>query len=270
MPATRNGSPSRTARRFLVIDAGNTSVHFGICTRSKVLEEFRVPRGAPRFLAEGVRELMKRIPARGALDGALVSSVVPRLNRALAGICWRAGIVPAFLNHTTPTGITLHYKKAREIGPDRIANAVAARELYGVPAIVVDIGTAITFDCVSRDGGYLGGIIAPGPHLSRAALAERTGLLPLVNVKEPPHLIGKSTVHAIQSGMIHGTRALIRGLVDELRRAMGGRPKVVFTGGQLELIIRGWEYPRLIDPLLTLHGLRIIFNRFTPVASRSS
>ncbi|MEI6633646.1 MAG: type III pantothenate kinase, partial [Chlamydiota bacterium] len=190
MPAHTTGSPSRHAQRFLVIDAGNTTVHFGICTRERVVEEFRVPSGAPRFLAEGVRELMKRIPGRGALDGTLVSSVVPRLNQALAGICWRFGIVPAFLNHKTPAGVRLHYKKPHEIGPDRIANAAAACELYGVPAIVVDIGTAITFDCVSKDGAYLGGIIAPGPHLSRAALAERTGLLPLVNVKEPPHIIG--------------------------------------------------------------------------------
>ena len=269
MPAHRTGSPSRPDGRFLVIDAGNTTVHFGICTRERIVDEFRVPSGAPRFLAEGVRELMKRVPGRGALDGALVSSVVPRLNRALAGICWRIGIVPAFLNHKTPAGIRLHYKKPYEIGPDRIANAVAARELYGVPAIVVDIGTAITFDCISRGGSYLGGIIAPGPHLSRAALAERTGLLPLVNVKKPPHVIGKSTVHAIQSGMIHGSRALICGLVAELRRAMGGRPKIAFTCGQLELIIRGWDYPRLINPLLTLHGLRIIYNRLASATSRS-
>lgn len=269
MPAHRRSAPPRGARRFLVIDAGNTTVHFGICTRERIVDEFRVPSGATRFLAESVREIRRRIPEKGGLEGALVSSVVPRLKRAITGVCWRVGIVPAFLTHRTPTGIALRYKKPREIGADRIANAAAARERHGLPAIVVDIGTAITFDCISGDGAYLGGIITPGPHLARSALAERTGLLPLVDVQEPPHVIGRSTVHAIQAGIVHGTRALVRGLVGELRRAMGGRPKVIFTGGQLESIVRGWDYPRRIDPFLTLHGLRIIYNRIASFTSGS-
>ena len=256
-------------RRFLVVDAGNTTVHFGLSTRERILGEFRLPTHTPRFIAAAVREIRRRVPARRGFGGALVSSVVPRMDRTLARVCWRLGTIPAFLTHETPTGIRLRYRKPQEIGADRIANAAAARERHGLPAIVVDIGTAITFDCISRNGAYLGGIITPGPHLARSALAERTGLLPLVDVQKPPHVIGKSTVHAIQSGMVYGTRALIKGLVDELRRAMGGRPKVIFTGGQLESIVAGWSYPRRIDPLLTLHGLRIIYNRLSSFASQA-
>jgi type III pantothenate kinase len=176
-------------------------------------------------------------------------------------VCRHADLTPFWLNHETPTGIQLRYNDPREIGADRIANAVAVWEMYGGPAIVVDIGTAITFDCVSKAGAYLGGVITPGPRISREALAERTGLLPLAALKQPGSVIGKSTIHAIQSGMIYGTRALIAGVVRDLENEMEGRPRVVFTGGQLELIIRGWKYPKLIEPLLTLHGLRIIYRK---------
>ncbi len=264
MPAKRERSTPTGAGRFLVVDAGNTVVHFGVCTPDRITGVFRVPSASPRFIAEGLLGIRSRVRRRGGLGGALVASVVPRLNGPITRICGAVGLAPLFLDHATGAGIALRYRRPAEIGADRIANAIAARELHGAPAIVVDIGTAITFDCVSADGAYLGGVIFPGPRLSCAALAEGTGLLPLVEPWAPPNVIGRSTAHAIRSGAIHGTRALIRGLLGELRREMGGRPKVVFTGGQLGPVIRGWWYPRLVDPLLTLHGLRLVYNRLFP------
>lgn len=247
----------RAKKRFLIIDAGNTTTHFGVCDREGVLTHFRIPSIISRLKEDGPGALRKI----GALDGALISSVVPLLDGTLETLCRGIGIKPFWLSHRTPTGFRLLYKKPGEIGSDRIANVAAARELYSVPAIVVDIGTAITFDCVSKRGDYLGGVIAPGPLLSRTALAEHTGLLPFVDIARPPHIVGKSTVHAIQAGMIFGARALISGIIGELRKEMGGRPAVIFTGGQIEFIIHGWRYPKIIDPLLTLQGLRIIYNR---------
>jgi len=269
MKKTHNILPrwQREKRYFLVIDVGNTTVHFGVCNQERILKQFRLPSIASQLCKEAPRALGRIQECTIPLGGALVSSVVPLLNSSINSLCRRLGIKPTWLSYKTPTGIRLLYRKPREIGSDRIANATAAREIYGVPAIVVDIGTAITFDCISAEGAYLGGVIAPGPMLSRAALAERTGLLPLVDIERPPHIIGKSTVHAIQAGMIFGTRALISGIIRGVQKEIGGRPKVIFTGGQLELIIHGWDYPKLVDPLLTLQGLRIIYNK-TVVSSQ--
>ncbi|MCX6356777.1 MAG: type III pantothenate kinase [Candidatus Aureabacteria bacterium] len=251
-----------THLRFLVIDAGNTTVHFGICERDSIVDQFRLPSIASILHCEGPK-MVRRASGARPLAGALISSVAPKLDPAIAALCRHAGLTPSWLDHRTPAGIKLLYKKPREIGADRIANSVAAKALYGAPAIVVDIGTAITFDCISKGGAYLGGVIAPGPRLARAALAERTGLLPFVEIQTPGSVIGKSTAHAIQAGMVFGTRALITGIVRGLVSEMGGRPHIIFTGGQIELIISGWKYPRIVDPLLTLHGLRIIYNRLT-------
>jgi type III pantothenate kinase len=252
---------------FLVIDVGNTTVHFGVCNRERILTQFRISSIASRFRKEAARALRAIGAKHIAIEGALVSSVVPLLDSSVNSLCRRMGIIPIWLNYKTPTGITLRYKKPQEIGSDRIANVAAARALYSVPAIVVDIGTAITFDCVSESGAYLGGVIAPGPMLSRAALAERTGLLPFAEIETPPQLIGTSTVRAIQAGVIFGTRALISGIIRGLQKEMGCRPEIIFTGGQLELIIDGWDYAKLVDPLLTLQGLRIIYNK-TVVSSQ--
>ena len=232
MNKMRHNRPCDDASRaFLVVDVGNTTIHVGVCEREALMIDFRLPSAASVLRRKGRRTFRRYSASYMPLSGAMVSSVVPLLNPVihslLRGICPRV----EWLSHRTPTGIKLRYKRPREIGSDRIANVAAARELYGTPAIVVDIGTAITFDCISTDGAYLGGII------------------------------GKSTVHAIQAGMILGTRALISGLLRELRKKMGGRPRVIFTGGQTELIIKGWNYPKIIDPRLTLQGLRIIYNK---------
>jgi type III pantothenate kinase len=256
--ATRQTSLNR--QYFLVVDVGNTTTHCGVCSAGKINFDFRVPSIASLLLKEIPRTLKRGGFNRRPISGAMVSSVVPKLNATIRTVCRRLHIRATWLNHKTSTGIKLLYERPEEIGPDRIANVVAAKEHYGCPAIVVDIGTAITFDCVSKSGAYIGGIIAPGPKLTRAALAARTGLLPFVDIETPNRLVGKSTAHAIQSGMIFGTRVLIQGLVLRLRREMASQPKVIFTGGQIDLIIHSWSYPKLVDRLLTLEGLRIIYN----------
>lgn len=252
---------NRAACPFLVIDAGNTTTNFGLSDCERILANFRLP-SLPSLLRGRAPAAVRKCCGKGVVpSGALISSVVPRLNPSLKAVCRRFGLRAFWLEYSTPTGIRYYVKDPKEIGSDRIANVAAAREMFGCPSIVVDIGTAITFDCVSPRGNYLGGIIAPGPKLTRAALAERTGLLPFVDIERPPRAIGKSTAHAIQAGMIFGTRALISGLVRQLKEEMGGRPRVIFTGGQIDLIISGWDYPKTIEPNLTLHGLRIIYNK---------
>jgi type III pantothenate kinase len=244
----------------IVIDVGNTTTHFGVCRDKRIRFHFRVPSLDTALKDEAAPILKKQL--KGATpSGIMISSVVPGLARSIRLTCKSLGARPVWLTHEIPTGITLRYKKPEEIGPDRIANVVAAEALIGTPAIVVDIGTAITFDCVARGGTYLGGIIAPGPKLTRTALAEKTGLLPFVDIKVPCSLIGRSTVEAIQSGMIFGTRELIEGILRLLRKEMGGRPRVIFTGGQRAVIVRGWKHAGQVEPLLTLEGLRIIHER---------
>lgn len=240
---------------FLVIDAGNTTTNFGICSPESIIQHFRLPSDAAVLR----RETPKMVEGKH-LSGVLISSVVPQLKETLSAVCGRIHSRTVWLTYETPHGLALQYKNPAEIGPDRIANVAAAKALYGTPAIVVDIGTAVTFDCISTRGAYLGGVIAPGPKLTRAALAEKTGLLPYVEIKVPPDIIGKSTIHAIQAGMIFGSRVLIEGLVEQLARKMKSKPKIIFTGGQLEVIVQGWDYPKLLNPLLTLEGLRIIYN----------
>ncbi|MDD5556743.1 MAG: type III pantothenate kinase [bacterium] len=249
---------------FLAIDCGNTTTHFGVCSRDRILADFRIPSDERALLREAPGAIAARIRGEGAPGGAIISSVVPRLHRALGRLCGRVGARPLWLTHRTPTGIHLLYRRPAEIGADRIANAVAAHARYGGGVIVVDIGTAITFDCISRSGAYLGGVIAPGPAMARGALAAGTGLLPLVGPGMPAGVIGKSTAHAVRAGTVFGTRALIAGIVDGIRREMGGRPKIVFTGGQLVHIVQGWRYPKIVEPLLTLDGLRIIYGRVRP------
>jgi type III pantothenate kinase len=245
--------------RFLVVDLGNTTAHFGICDSHGVRRRFRVASDERRLLRDVPRLLAGA--SRPPLSGALISSVVPRLNPAMRKLCRDAGIRARWLDHRTAEGVPLRYPRPEEVGADRIANAAAAHELYGGPAIVVDMGTALTFDCVSRDGAYLGGVIAPGPVLMCAALAERTGLLPQVRLSIPSRALGRTTVHAIRSGAVFGARAIVEGIVAALGKDMRCTPKIIFTGGQFPLIARGWKYPRIVNPLLTLEGLRIIYCR---------
>jgi type III pantothenate kinase len=155
--------------------------------------------------------------------------------------------------------VPIRYDNPREVGADRVVDAAAVRALYGVPACVVDFGTATTFDAVSAEGDYLGGAIAPGVGIAAQALFERTAKLPRVDLTRPPAAIGRNTVHSIQSGLLFGYVGLVEGMVARFKAELGPETRVVATGGLGEIIARETEVIDVVDPWLTLHGLRIIY-----------
>ncbi len=157
------------------------------------------------------------------------------------------------------TGVRIRYENPREVGADRVVDAAAVRALYSVPACVVDFGTATTFDAVSAEGDYLGGAIAPGIGISAQALFERTAKLPRVELTRPPSAIGRNTAHSIQSGLLFGYVGLVEGMVARFKAELGPETQVIATGGLAEVIARETEVIDVVDPWLTLHGLRIVY-----------
>ncbi len=197
-----------------------------------------------------------------AIDGIIVSSVVPPLDSTLREVCQRYfGCKPLFVEPGIKTGMPIQYENPQEVGADRIVNGVAALEKYGAPCIVVDFGTATTFDCVSAKGEYMGGVIAPGIGISAEALFARTARLPRVDIRRPQRIIGSNTVGSLQSGLFYGYLALVDGLLERLLGEMGANTKVVATGGLAPLFGNESKYISAVDDLLTLDGLRIIWER---------
>ena len=197
-----------------------------------------------------------------AIDGIIVSSVVPPLDSTLREVCQRYfGCKPLFVEPGVKTGMPIQYDNPQEVGADRIVNGVAAFEKYGGPCIVVDFGTATTFDCVSAKGEYMGGVICPGIGISAEALFARTARLPRVDIRRPQRVIGSNTVGSLQSGLFYGYLALVDGLLERLLGEMGASTKVVATGGLAALIGNESKYISAVDDLLTLDGLRIIWER---------
>jgi type III pantothenate kinase len=196
------------------------------------------------------------------VDGLCVCSSVPALVRAyeeLAGRWARAPIL--VLGPGVRTGIPLRYDDPREVGPDRIANAVAASEHYGAPCIVVDFGTSTNFDVVSADGEYIGGVLAPGIEISMEALFARAARLTKVDFSEPPSVVGKTTVAGLQSGLVYGFAGQVDGIVAAIRGELGAEARVVATGGLAALIAPHAKTIQKVDPYLTLEGLRLVWQR---------
>ena len=236
------------ADRFLLVDIGNTNTDFGLATAHRVLQTVTVP--TPK-LSRG------RLPFRDEeLAGIVLASVVPAATRKL--LCWlprNTIVVSAKIN----LGIGVRYPNRRQIGADRLANAIAVIELYGAPAIVVDFGTALTFDVVNARREYVGGVIAPGLSAMTDYLYERTALLPHIQVREPRSVIGKSTAGAMEAGAVLGYRGLVKEILAALRREPGLRNAVaVATGGCAPLIARRVPGIQHVNPLLTMEGLRLI------------
>ncbi|MGD0017527.1 MAG: type III pantothenate kinase [Verrucomicrobiia bacterium] len=236
------------ADRFLLVDIGNTNTDFGLATAHRILRAVTVP--TPK-LSRG------RLPFRGEkFAGIVLASVVPAATRKL--LRWlpqKTVVVSAKIN----LGIGVRYPNRRQIGADRLANAIAVAELYGTPAIVVDFGTALTFDVVNARREYVGGVIAPGLSAMTDYLYERTALLPHIQVREPQSVIGKSTAGAMEAGAVLGYRGLVKEILAALRREPGLRNAVaVATGGYAPLIARRVPGIQLVNPLLTLEGLRLI------------
>jgi len=201
--------------------------------------------------------------------------VVPSMDSTLREVCERYfRTKPLFLEPGIRTGMPVQYENPAEVGADRIANGVAALEKYGGPCVVVDFGTATTFDAVSAKGEYLGGVICPGIGISAEALFSRTARLPRIDIRKPERVIGTNTVGSIQSGLYYGYLALVDGIIELLLKDLGSETRVVATGGLAGLFGTGSKYISKVDDLLTLDGLRIIWERNTaarkPVLGKSA
>ncbi|MFZ0888564.1 MAG: type III pantothenate kinase [Candidatus Korobacteraceae bacterium] len=258
---------------LLVIDVGNTNTVLGVFEAKsakpgagRLLAHWRVSTIKTQMVDEyGV--LFRNLFAMHGLEvssvqGIVISSVVPPLDSTLREMCERYfHSRPLFVEPGVKTGMPVHYDNPADVGADRIVNSVAAFEKYGGPCIVVDFGTATTFDVVSRKGEYLGGVITPGIGISAEALFEHTARLPRVDVRKPPRVLGTNTVNSLQSGLYYGYLGLIDGILERLIAELDENVAIVATGGLAPLMGGGSRYIRQIDDLLTLEGLRIIYER---------
>jgi type III pantothenate kinase len=249
---------------LLVVDVGNTQTHFGTYREGELLEHWRfatVRSSTADELGAALRSLLELRDVRmGDIDASILSSTVPQLRAEWTEMAARyLGHEMRVVGPGVRTGMPIRYDNPREIGPDRLVNAVAAYAHLGGPCIVVDFGTAITYDAVSADGEYLGGIICAGVEISLEALTERAAALPRVDVSPPRSLIGKTTVDAIRSGIVYGTAGQVDAIVGWLREELGREAATVATGGLAPAIIPFTDTIDEIDDLLTLKGLRLIW-----------
>jgi type III pantothenate kinase len=263
---------------ILLFDIGNTNTHVGLADRRRVVKQTNVPT-AGWFNGPSARRVQKFI-GRVRPEGVALCSVVPRatplVRKFLAAFgapstasarkkIWQpAGTVPGVpvleLTSKTLVGVGIDYPKPDSIGPDRLANAVAARHRFGAPVVVLDFGTAVTFDVVNRAGNYAGGVIAPGLAAMTDYLHEKTALLPRIKIREIKTSIGRSTEEAMLVGAVHGYRGLVRELIGELKRELkAGKLPVVATGGYARLLAAKLPEISAVDPNLTLEGLRLVW-----------
>jgi type III pantothenate kinase len=244
---------------ILLFDIGNTHTHVGLADDRRVRKQTDIP--TLTWFGGGASALVEKFSGAAKIDGAVLCSVVPRVTplvRKTVRAVWKLEILE--LNPQTIRGVGIDYPKPNSIGPDRLANAVAARRRFGAPVVVVDFGTAVTFDVVDASGNYVGGIIAPGLAAMTDYLHEKTALLPKIKIREIKSAIGKSTEHAMLVGAVHGYRGLVRELIGELKRELGVKHlPVVATGGYAKLIAAKLPEISAVAPDLTLEGLRLIW-----------
>lgn len=263
------------SRRQLLIDVGNGRTKFGLATSDAILERRE---HATRELSP---DTVRAVTSGWQFESAVICSVVPKAVPAFRAV-FAEKLVE--LRHDTPMGIGIRYPKPESIGPDRLANAVALAHMHGAPGIVIDFGTAVTFDILSADKCYIGGVIAPGLRLMTDYLHERTALLPRVDLREPASAIGQSTEAAILAGAAIGYRGMVKGILEALkaelandagaparsgalesRAGVPASPRIVATGGDAEWITSGMGESIAVDPDLTLHGLRLVGNLAAPL-----
>jgi type III pantothenate kinase len=249
---------------LLVIDVGNTNLTLGLYRGDKLGSHWRLATDHDRMPDEyGLQFLGLLDHAKCGtddLDGIVLASVVPNLTGRVAQAC--QGYLkqePLIVDAGVKTGIRICYEDPKAVGADRVADAVAVVKLYGGPACVIDFGTATTFNAVTKGGDYLGGAITAGVNLAAEALFTRAAKLPRMELQRPPSVIGRNTVHAMQSGLLFGYVSMVEGMVARFRSELGSDMKVVATGGLAEVVAKETEVIDVISPWLTLDGLRIIW-----------
>jgi type III pantothenate kinase len=251
---------------LLAIDLGNTTTVIGLFADEALVNHWRISTRWPQTSDElGVvfKQLLdSQATYASQIEAAIISSVVPPLTDSLVSMCERYfNIKPLLVDSSLELGLILCYDNPREVGADRLVNAVAAYERYGGPLIIVDFGTATTFCVISSEGEYLGGCIVPGVNISAEALYRSTAQLPKVEIAKPPRVIGKDTVTSIQSGLFYGCISLVDGMIERIGAELGSVPKAVATGGLAERVGHYSKYIKEIDPWLTLKGLRSVYER---------
>jgi type III pantothenate kinase len=246
---------------LLAVDVGNTQTALGLFDGERLVVHRRLAT-EPHRTGDELGALLGGLLDLDSLEGICLSSTVPALVREYEFFAEEWARAPLLVvGPGAKTGIPVRYDDPREVGPDRIVNAVAALERYGAPCIVVDFGTSTNFDVLSADGEYVGGVLAPGVAISMDALFARAARLMRVDFTEPPSVIGKTTVHALQSGLVYGFAGQVDAIVTRIREELGSDVRVVATGGLADLISPHTETIETVDPDLTLEGLRIVWAR---------
>ncbi|MBC7250523.1 MAG: type III pantothenate kinase [Anaerolineae bacterium] len=249
---------------MLCIDIGNTNIVLGAYNGEKLVSHWRLATVHERMPDEYAMLLLQLLSHGGhdpgEFQGVAMASVVPPLTGTFVELSEAyLGLTPLVVDAGVRTGVRIRYDNPREVGADRVVDAAAAYRLYGGPACIVDFGTATTFDAISAEGDYLGGAIAPGIGISAEALFARTAKLPRIDLARPPRAIGSNTVHSMQSGILFGYVGLVEGMVARFRAELGENMRVIATGGLAEIIARETAVIEVVDPWLTLKGLRMIY-----------
>lgn len=250
---------------LLAVDIGNTNIKLGVFDGDKVEATWNFGTGIHGTSDEYGALLLNLMEHRGIppakLSGVALCGVVPPLLHTFTQLCRKyLDLKPLVVEAGVKTGMRICLDNPREVGPDRVVNAVAGQNLYGRPLIIIDLGTATTFDVISKDGDYLGGAIAPGIGIASEALFARTAVLPRIELARPKQVIGRNTVSAMQSGIIFGYTYLIEGMVRRIEEELGSRTKVIATGGQAYSFAEEIEAIDIVNPNLTLIGLRLIYD----------
>ncbi len=249
---------------LLTIDIGNTNITIGLYQGKELGPRWRLATAYDHMPDEYGLQLSGLLEHAGHtardITGICLASVVPPITGKIIEACKRyITVEPLVVDAGVKTGVRVRYEDPRAVGADRIVDAVAVVHLYGTPACVVDFGTATTFDAIAKNGDYLGGAIAPGIGIAADALFQRTAKLPRVDLQKPPSVIGRNTVHSMQSGLLYGYVGLVEGMVARFKDELGPDMKVIATGGLADIVAQETQVIQLVAPWLTLDGLQMVW-----------